>query len=155
MKKQILIICAAVACFAFAGCATVDKSLLTATVAPAATNAVSGAITPAVTNYAPNAAATVTAQAVSAMPFPFAGTAGIAAGWLLTAYAAWRNRKLASALVTGIDAGRQILQSTPEGQKLDAKFKDLLIQHQDAAGVLDAAASLVNKLTGDTVKPAA
>jgi len=154
MKKQILVICAAVACFAFAGCATVDKALLTATVTPAATNAVSGLITPALTNYAPGAAATVAAQAVSAMPFPFAGTAGIVAGWLLTAYAAYRNRKLSGALVTGIEAARQILQTTPEGQSFDGRLKTLLIEHQEAAGVLNAASRLVNKLTGDTVKTA-
>jgi hypothetical protein len=67
-------------------------------------------------------------------------------------YASGRNKKLAAALVTGIEAGRQILQTTSEGQKLDAKFKDMLIAHQEAAGVLNAASTLVNTLTGNTVK---
>lgn len=151
MKKTTFAICLLIA-LAFSGCATVDRAILTATVTPAATNAVSGVITSAVTNYAPNAAATVAAQAVAAMPFPFAGTAGIAAGWLLTAYAAYRNRKLAGALVTGIEAGRVILQTTPEGQQFDSKFRRMLIEHQDAAGVLNAAGRLVNTLTGNTVK---
>ena len=159
---------------AFVGCSAIDKTLLTATptITPAVTNQVvhvvadtngviiatnvEQVIIPSFTNttYAPAPVATATAGIVGALPFPGAGVVGIALGWLLTAYAAIRNRKLAVALVTGIDAGRTILQTTPEGQKLDAKFKDALIQHQEVSGVLQAASKLVNAYTGDTVKPA-
>lgn len=161
------------------GCSTLDK-LYTPTptvtpavtnsvpqVIPAATNAVTGVVLPSVTNelqivtapqtnivIAPNPTVQAGIQAAAALPFPFAGVVAILGGWLYTAYANMRNKKLSAALVTGIDAGRQILQSTPEGQKLDAKFKDVLIQHQELAGVLNAASTLVNTLTGDTVKPA-
>jgi hypothetical protein len=145
------------ALFLGAGCATVDKALFTPTsvVTPASTNAVTGAITPPSTNttYTANPMALAATQGIAAAPFPFAGTVGIGLGWLLTGIAAIRSKKLSVALVQGIEAGRQILQTTPEGQKLDAKFKDALIANQDAAGVLNAAASLVNQYTGDTVKP--
>lgn len=156
MKKNTIAICLIIAALAYAvtGCGTIQRALLTETVSPVVTNAVSGDVSGGVTNYAPNPVAVATAQTVAALPFPFAGTAGIALGWLITAYASIKNKRLASALVTGIDAGRQILQTTPEGQRLDAKFKDMLIQHQDAAGVLNEASKLVNKLTGDTVKTA-
>ena len=159
--------------FCSAGCSAVESSLLKShsTVTPAVTNAVevvatdaSGAlvtnvtlhVTPAVTNvvYEPTPIAQAGAAAIGALPFPGAGTAAIVGGWLLTALAAWRNKKLSVALVKGIDAGRQILQTTPEGQRLDAKFKDALIENQEIAGVLNAASSLVNNYTGDTVKPA-
>lgn len=149
MKTKIIILAAAAA-FSFAGCSALDHLATVQTVTAATTNA-AGVVTSAITNYGANPIALDAAQTVSALPFPFAGTAGIALGWALTAYAAFRNRKLATALVTGIEAGRQILQTTPEGQKLDAKVKDALIAHQDAAGVLNAASSLVNSLTGNTV----
>lgn len=83
---------------------------------------------------------------------PGAGLIGIVLGWLYPAYAAFRNKKANIALVTGIEAGRQILQETPEGQKLDARMKDALINHQEVAGVLNLVSGLVNRYTGDTVK---
>jgi hypothetical protein len=150
MKKKLFIL-AACGLFAFSGCTELDKIATVKTVTAATTNA-AGVVTAATTNYAASPLALGAATTVAALPFPFAGTAGIALGWALTAYAAFRNRKLATALVTGIEAGRQILQTTPEGQKLDAKFKDVLIQHQDAAGVLNSASKLVNQYTSDTVK---
>jgi hypothetical protein len=168
MKKILLLTALALT---FTGCASTEKALLTstATVTPATTNQVvsvdattgqsvtNQVVMPPATNvtYAPSPVAVAATQTIAALPFPFAGTAGIALGWLLTAYAAWKNKKLSVALVQGIDAGRQILQTTPEGQKLDAKFKDALIEHQEIAGVLNAASTLVNDYTGDTVKPAA
>ena len=152
MKKTIAIMLAACAVFAFAGCSTVEHALLSANVTPGVTNAATGVVGLPVTNYAPNPVASAAAQTVAAMPFPFAGTAGVALGWMLTAYAAIKNRKLASALVSGIEAGRQILQTTPEGKALDSQVKDALISHQEAAGVLNAASALVNQLTGNTVK---
>ncbi|MDE2102584.1 MAG: hypothetical protein KGL39_35380 [Patescibacteria group bacterium] len=147
----------------------------TAVVHPATTNTLTGEITPPTTNIVlnvtppvtnlvqvvipattstqlvPNSSVATGIQAAGAIPLPFAGVAAGLLGWLYTAYAAARNKKLASALVTGIEAGRQILQSTPEGQKLDAKVKDALIQHQELAGVLNQASALVNSLTGNTV----
>jgi len=100
----------------------------------------------------PKPLAMAAAKTVESLPFPFAAPIGIGLGWLLTGYASWRNKKLSAALVSGIEAGRLILQTTPEGQRLDARLKDCLIAHQEANGVLNAAARLVNAYTGDTVK---
>jgi hypothetical protein len=138
-----------------AGIVTAPVTNVTITVTPPQTNMVF-VVTPAVTNQvlAPNSSIQAGIQAAGALPFPFAGLGAIVLGWLYTAYAAFRNKKVSTALVTGIEAGRQILQSTPQGQALDAKFKDALIQHQDVAGVLNEVSAMVNSLTADTVKPA-
>jgi len=162
MKKSIkttLVITAATACFvailALPGCSTMDKALLTPndTVTPAITNAATGDVTPAVTNttYTPNPIAQGTATAIGALPLPWCGTAGAVLGACIAMYANYRNKKLAGALVTGIEAGRQILQTTPEGQRLDGMVKEALINHQEAAGVLNAASKMVNDLTSNTV----
>ena len=90
---------------------------------------------------------------ISGLPFPWAGTAGVILGWLATAYVALRNRKVAVAMVQGIEAGRVILQTTPEGKVLDEKVRRALMDHQEMAGVLNAASSLVNAYTGVTTKP--
>ncbi|MEI6194342.1 MAG: hypothetical protein WCS42_08430 [Verrucomicrobiota bacterium] len=112
-------------------------------------------VTPAQGTYEPAAIPAAAAATLAAIPLPGAGIASIFLGWALTAFAAYRNKKLSVALTTGIEAGRQILQTTPQGQALDAKFKDVLIQHQEIAGVLNQASALVNAYTGDTVKPQA
>lgn len=104
-----------------------------------------------VTNLVPKQVVKTATDVVGALPVPFAGTAAVFLGWLYTGYAAIRNRRVSAALVQGIEAGRKILQETPEGQRLDAKVKDLLIHHQEVSGVLDAASRLVNRYTGDTV----
>ena len=178
MKKSILltslIIASSVTLLALSGCSTVDKALLTSTqtVTPAITNAViteatntDGTITPVAelvvtppqtnTTFAPNTTVSTGLTILGAVPIPWAGTAAAILAAALSMYASGRNKKLAAALVTGIEAGRQILQTTPEGQKLDAKIKDALIEHQEAAGVLNAASALVNDLTGNTVKQGA
>ena len=141
-------------------------------VAEAATNIATGVITPAqfevktfpvatnltfgpsilTTNLVdiPEIKSTIIAG-VGSLPVPFAGAAAVALGWLYSAYAAFRNKKAATALVTGIEAARTILQTTPEGQALDHKVKDALIKHQELAGVLDFVGKIVNAKTGDTV----
>jgi hypothetical protein len=105
-----------------------------------------------VTNLAPRAPISAATQAIGALPVPGAGLGAIALGWLYTAYAAFRNKRVAQALVTGIEAGRRALQETPEGQKLDGRIKDALIEHQTVAGVLNEVGKLVNTYTGDTVR---
>ena len=143
--------------------------LATGIVVPGSTNiTVTGGstfvtITPASTNFVPvlapptletNSMISGGISMLGSLPVPGAGAAALALGWLYSAYAAIRNKKVSVALVQGIEAGRQILQTTPEGQKLDAKVKDALLQHQDIAGVLNEVSGLVNAYTGDTVKPA-
>jgi hypothetical protein len=162
MKKTIgttLVISLAAASFvailALPGCSTLDSALLTRhdTIEPAITNVVTGDVTPAVTNttYTPNPIAQGTASTIGALPLPWCGTAGALLGAGIAMYANFRNKKLAGALVTGIEAGRQILQTTPEGQRLDGMVKEALINHQEAAGVLNAASKMVNDLTSNTV----
>lgn len=172
-KSILVFFTAAVLAVVAVGCGTIESALLTThqTVTPAVTNSVTvlstnaaGEVTPIVTQiikpaitntvYEPSVIAQGGTELIGSLPLPGAKTAAILGGWLLTAFAGWKNKKLAVALVKGIDAGRQILQTTPEGQRLDAKFKDALIDHQETANVLNAAAKLVNQYTGDTVKPA-
>lgn len=137
---------------------------------PAQTNLVTGVVAPPVTNviilphvrpvYAPPVTTTnlvpnpvvesVIASA-GALPIPWAGTAAAVVGWLYTAYANFRNKKLSKALVEGIEAGRKILTATPEGQKVDQKVKDALMDAQMIRGVLNEASKLVNELTDKTV----
>jgi len=88
----------------------------------------------------------------SMLPIPGAGVIALLAGWAYSAYGAMRNKKLATALVTGIEAGRRILQETPEGQKLDARVKAALMEHQQWAGVLSEAGKVVERYTGETTE---
>ncbi|MDX1951493.1 MAG: hypothetical protein SFY81_04875 [Verrucomicrobiota bacterium] len=113
-----------------------------------------------VTNLAPIPAVQAGIQSgVGMLPFPGAGAVGYALAAIYAAYATWRNnrtastgRKVAKALVEGIEAGRLILNETPEGRKLDAKIKDELIKHQEVAGVLNEVSVFINEHTGNTVK---
>jgi len=102
------------------------------------------------TNYVVRPEVLGTAQAVGGVPLPWAGLAGAALGWLATLYANVRNKKLATALVQGIEEGRQVILAAPGGAELDNKIRDALIRHQELAGVLNAASRIVNEYTGDT-----
>lgn len=84
------------------------------------------------------------------LPLPWAGPAGLALGAIYAVYANIRNKKTKVALIQGIEAGRRILQETAEGQKLDARIRAELIQHQAAAGVLNEVAKLVDSYTAPT-----
>lgn len=140
---------------------------------PASTNAVTGQVVPewttaivtpqVVYSYAPSQTHTnwvvrpeveTGISVVGSLPVPYAGLAAIAAGWLATLYANIRNKRAAASLVTGIEAVREGLQTTPEGQKLDQKIKQVLIEKQELAGTLNTVSKLVNDLTGNTTKSA-
>lgn len=151
MKKTILsLIC--VSLLALCGCSALDNLILEKQVTPATTNAVSGIVTPEQTQYSVSAPALGGAKLVTSLPIPFAAPAGIVLTFLLQGYASMRNKKALSAVVLGVEAGRKILQETPEGQKLDAQLKDALIHYQEVAGVLNKVSGIVNNITGDTVK---
>jgi hypothetical protein len=158
MKKISTVLLLAVACLTLTGCAFTDKLLTHEAVIQhlAETNAVTGAVIPAFaeTNFVANPVITGAATVVSALPFPFAGVAGVLLGALPCMYAAFRNRKALVAVIQGIEAGRQVLQSTVEGKKLDAVVRGELIKHQDAAGVLKTVSNLVSDYTGNTTQPA-
>lgn len=141
------------------GCAQLDRAVIREQVMPAQTvqttnsaGQVESVILPPVTNYVVNPVVTGTAGAVSAIPLPWAGTAGTLAALLASLYVSARRKKLAVALVEGIEAGRMVLQASPEGQALDTKIKDELIHHQEISGVLSAASKLVSEYTDNTVK---
>jgi hypothetical protein len=114
-------------------------------------------ITPAryTTNLVDNPAVTGTIAVAETLPIPFVGLAGGVIGLLYSVYRNIRNKKALVAVVQGIDDGRKLLQGTPELQAIDAKIRDVLIQHQEVAGVLNAVSDVVNKYTNDTVPPKA
>ena len=106
------------------------------------------------TNLVDNPSVTTTLAVAETLPVPYAG---LVASIIALAYASYRNvrnKKALVAVVQGIDAGRKLLQNTPELRALDAKIKDVLIDHQEVAGVLQAVTKVVTEYTGDTVPPA-
>lgn len=141
------------------GCSQLDSALIREQVTPGQTITSTNAVghvelitLPPVTNYtvAP-AVGTVTAIA-GALPIPWAGTIASILGLGASLYVGARRKKLTVALVEGIEAGRTLLQASPEGRALDAQVKDALIHHQEIAGVLGAAARLVSQYTSNTCK---
>lgn len=98
-----------------------------------------------------------TSEMTGVLPIPGAGVIAILLGWAFTGYATWKNakdkrtfQKVSKALVQGIEAGREILLETPEGQKLDLKVKEELVKHQELHDVLNEVGTLVNRYTGTT-----
>ena len=94
-----------------------------------------------VTNLVPRAEVDAGSGSV---PVPWAGAVALGLGWLYSAYASLRNKQVAKALVQSVQVGREFLQSTPEGAKLDAEVKRLLARHQEYAGVADEVGKLLN-----------
>jgi hypothetical protein len=88
-----------------------------------------------VTNLVPRATIETGIRAAGGLPVPWAGTAALLLGWAYSAFAAFRNKQIAKGLVQSVQVGREFLQATPEGQKLDAAFKEKLVRHQQFAGV--------------------
>lgn len=102
------------------------------------------------TNLAPRPQVEGMLEGTHFLPVPFAGTIAMVLGWVYSAYAALRNRRVAKALVLGIESGRRLLLETPEGQRLDARIKDALVKHQEWAGALGETRRLVERYTGTT-----
>jgi hypothetical protein len=88
-------------------------------------------------------------QLAGAVPAPWASTAALALGWLYSAYAALRNKQVAKALAQSVQVGREFLQTTAEGQKLDAAFKSKLQKHQQYLGVAQSVKRLLDKYVPD------
>jgi len=112
-----LAIASFVSILTLSGCTAVDHALLTPTVTPASTNAVTGVVTPAVTTYAPNpTVATVLTTGATYAPLAPAPWGWIASGALALAtaglglYAKVRNGQLndsqsiVQAVVSGVEA---------------------------------------------------
>lgn len=132
------------------GCSVMDKAYKKETTITPAT-----ATSPAVTNTVlVDRPELTTAVAVGqTLPIPYVGLGASILGLLYTLYRNIRNKQALVSVVTGIEAGRKILQTTPELQAVDAKIKDFLIAHQEIAGTLQTVSSVVNSYTGDTTKP--
>jgi hypothetical protein len=84
-----------------------------------------------------------------------AGTVALGLRWLYSAYASLRNKQVAKALVQSVQVGREFLQSTAEGEKLDAELKQLLQRHQEYAGVASAVRKLLDATCRSTVERSA
>lgn len=124
------------------------------TVQAASTNVLTGEIVPArvrheitpeieivrgppvwVTNLIARPMVQGTIQGAAAVPVPFAGAAALLLGWAYSAYGHFRSRRLAQGLVVSIQAGRRLLNETPEGKILGAQFKAKLQQSQAMQGI--------------------
>ncbi len=92
--------------------------------------------------YAPNTNAAQLVSTVSrttSLLGPWGELAGIVLGGMLGAYGLIRSSraaKTAGVLAQIIETGRQVLQSTPQGQALDQQWKLWMMQHQAEQGVV-------------------
>jgi hypothetical protein len=145
MTHKITLAILLLALAAVTGCSTLDRIYVHT---PASTNAVTGEVTPG--TMAPNPIIDSAIKGVGALPFPWAGGVALLLGWGYSAYAAVRNKKVAVAVIEGIETGRRILQTTPEGQAYDEKIRRALMEHQSIRGVLAEASKLVNSYTDKT-----
>jgi hypothetical protein len=91
--------------------------------------------------------------------FGVGGLAGTLAGAVFSLWATLRsnkNRKTAEVLAQIIETGRLVLQSTPQGQQLDEKWKSWMINHQAESGVITEVAKLcANVVDNETARGAA
>lgn len=176
-KKQTITLTAilGIAGLLMAGCSSLDKGLYDESlvqhpaitnviVIPAFTNNTTGEVTPERTQETVKPAHTekvlsnkpsieATIEMAKEAPIPYAAIGGSLLAALYSGYRLIRNKQALKAVVLGVEAGRGILQSTPEGQKIDSLIKDELIKHQEAAGVLKLVSDVVSDYTGDTVRP--
>lgn len=114
-------------------CATVDRTLYREQVTPASTNAVTGEVTPARTNLAPNPNVETGIAVVGAVPTPYTQIGAAAAAILYGAYMTFRNnrnKKTATALAKGVDTYRDALSA-----KDKEAFTVILKNEQEAVGV--------------------
>jgi hypothetical protein len=70
-------------------------------------------------------------------------------------YAQVRNKKVQAALVQGVETARAILETTPQGEDLDAEFVAWLKAHQKASGVLSTVADVVSKVDNNAAQMSA
>jgi hypothetical protein len=119
-------------------------------------------------HYTPNTnAALVGAIArTPADPFGWGGVVGTAVAGFFAAYAANRNRQnaaraavlgveyaqsqaTAAALAQIIETGRAVLQTTAQGQAIDAKWKEWMIAHQVETGTIQNVLALLNNVVDE------
>ena len=105
-----------------------------------------------VTNLVPSQAIQGGIAATGALPLPGAGAIALGLGWLYSLYASIRNKKVAAGVVMSVERAREFLQTTPEGQALDGKVRDILKQHQESAGIATAVSGLLRDYVDPTKK---
>ena len=103
-----------------------------------------------ITNLVPRPLVEEALKTTGALPFPFAGAVALLLGWAYSGYAAMRNKRLGVAVIQSVQAGREFLQSTPEGKKLDEQFKATLAQHQTYSGVVKEVKQLLDRYVDKT-----
>ena len=83
----------------------------------------------------------------------------LALNGLLAIGAVWLGKKkrtadkVSASLVQGIDTFRDILDQTPQGEKIDAKLKETLRQHQQALQVQKEISKLLDRYATPTKEP--
>ena len=101
--------------------------------------------------YTPSATAARVASAANFLG-PWGQLAGMVLGGLIGAYGILRSSraaKTAGVLAQVIETGRQVLQSTPQGQTLDQQWKTWMIQHQAEQGVISDVVKLLNQVVDE------
>ena len=96
-----------------------------------------------------NAAALVSTASKAAGLFgPWGELVGVVLGGIIGGYGLLRSSraaKTAAVLAQVIETGRQVLQSTPQGQAIDDEWKLWMIQHQAEQGVITDVMRLLEK----------
>ncbi len=81
--------------------------------------------------------------------FPFGDLVGLLVGGLFGVWGYLRSAKaqrVAGVLAQVIETGRAVLQTTPQGQKLDEQWKVWMVKHQAEAGVIQEVVALLGKV---------
>lgn len=124
------------------------------TTVSATTNVSVSAVLQGVTNYqaqyvfTPGDGAERVRNVGEAIAEPF-GLGKLVGGVLGGVFGIWgllRSRKAnttAAVLAQAVETGRALIRDTPQGQQVDAKFRDWLIKHQSEAAVLDQVGKLL------------
>ena len=104
-----------------------------------------------VTNLVAKPAALATIEATGSVVNMFLPGIGsmvaLLLGGMYHGYRQLRNRKVNEALVQGVETARAVLETTPQGQAVDAAFVKWLMEHQKEAGVFTAVSTLVDSFT--------
>jgi hypothetical protein len=123
-------------------------------VVPVATNFVpvfyTNVVQVPVTNLVARPEAVAAIEATGSIVNTFMPGAGslvaLALGGVYHGYRRVRNRRVAAALIQGVETARAVLTAMPQGQKADAQFVKWLMEHQKEAGVFTTVSGLVEQL---------
>jgi len=113
--------------------------------------------TPAViiTNFVVRSSVKTAIGIVESLPIPFGQIGGILLGAVVGGVGLVKSRnsqkkatakeKVAIGILKSVQAGREILASTPEGKKLGEQFKDTLVREQTYSGIVSEVRDLLNE----------